>query len=67
MQSIINPDWDFSKIGVGGIDREFDEIFKRAFGPRVYPPEIVQLFGLFLVFMCWCLRRNTLTISFLQV
>ena len=33
-QSIINPDWDFSKLGVGGLDEEFNAIFRRAFASR---------------------------------
>uniref|UniRef100_UPI00358E4708 vesicle-fusing ATPase-like n=1 Tax=Myxine glutinosa TaxID=7769 RepID=UPI00358E4708 len=30
-QSIINPDWNFEKMGIGGLDREFSDIFRRAF------------------------------------
>jgi len=30
-QSIINPDWDFTKIGICGVDKEFNTIFRRAF------------------------------------
>jgi vesicle-fusing ATPase len=41
-QSIINPDWDFTKIGIGGLDKEFNTIFRRAFASRVFPPEIIQ-------------------------
>lgn len=41
-QSIINPDWDFSKMGIGGLDKEFNTIFRRAFASRVFPPEIIQ-------------------------
>jgi hypothetical protein len=25
---IINPDWDFSKMGIGGLDTEFNAIFR---------------------------------------
>lgn len=45
-QSIINPDWDFNRMGIGGLDREFNAIFRRAFASRVFPPEIVQQLGL---------------------
>lgn len=43
--SIINPDWDFQKMGIGGLDQEFSAIFRRAFASRVFPPEIVQQLG----------------------
>ncbi|KFM67260.1 Vesicle-fusing ATPase 1, partial [Stegodyphus mimosarum] len=45
-QSIINPDWDFQKMGIGGLDKEFNAIFRRAFASRVFPPELVQQLGL---------------------
>ncbi|CAG9138464.1 unnamed protein product [Plutella xylostella] len=41
-QSIINPDWDFGKMGIGGLDNEFNAIFRRAFASRVFPPELVE-------------------------
>ncbi|KDR09213.1 Vesicle-fusing ATPase 1 [Zootermopsis nevadensis] len=44
-QSIINPDWDFQKMGIGGLDKEFNAIFRRAFASRVFPPEIVEQLG----------------------
>merc|ERR1719300_337337 len=44
-QSIINPDWDFSKMGIGGLDEEFNSIFRRAFASRVFPPEIMEQLG----------------------
>ncbi|XP_063815529.1 vesicle-fusing ATPase [Pseudophryne corroboree] len=44
-QSIINPDWNFEKMGIGGLDREFSDIFRRAFASRVFPPEIVEQMG----------------------
>ena len=46
-QSIINPDWDFSKMGIGGLDTQFNAIFRRAFASRVFPPEIMEQLG------CW--------------
>ncbi|ELU11293.1 hypothetical protein CAPTEDRAFT_178991 [Capitella teleta] len=45
-QSIINPDWNFNKMGIGGLDTEFSAIFRRAFASRVFPPEIVQQLGM---------------------
>ena len=44
-KSIINPDWDFQKMGIGGLDDEFSAIFRRAFASRVFPPEVVQQLG----------------------
>jgi len=44
-QSIINPDWDFQKMGIGGLDKEFNAIFRRAFASRVFPPEVVEQLG----------------------
>lgn len=41
-QSIINPDWDFTKMGIGGLDKEFNTIFRRAFASRVFPPDLIQ-------------------------
>ncbi|CAL8089603.1 unnamed protein product [Orchesella dallaii] len=43
--SIINPSWDFQKMGIGGLDKEFNAIFRRAFASRVFPPEIVEQLG----------------------
>lgn len=44
-QSIISPDWDFEKMGIGGLDKEFSDIFRRAFASRVFPPDIVEQMG----------------------
>lgn len=45
-QSIINPNWDFLNMGIGGLDKEFNAIFRRAFASRVFPSEIVEQLGL---------------------
>ncbi|XP_044193493.1 vesicle-fusing ATPase-like isoform X2 [Thunnus albacares] len=44
-QSIISPDWNFEKMGIGGLDKEFSDIFRRAFASRVFPPDIVEQMG----------------------
>uniref|UniRef100_A0A671WT74 Vesicle-fusing ATPase n=1 Tax=Sparus aurata TaxID=8175 RepID=A0A671WT74_SPAAU len=44
-QTIINPDWNFEKMGIGGLDKEFSAIFRRAFASRVFPPDIVEQMG----------------------
>ncbi|XP_018495179.1 vesicle-fusing ATPase 1 [Galendromus occidentalis] len=45
-QSIINPDWNFSQMGIGGLDNQFNAIFRRAFASRVYPPELIEQLGM---------------------
>uniref|UniRef100_A0A8C5HRQ5 Vesicle-fusing ATPase n=1 Tax=Gouania willdenowi TaxID=441366 RepID=A0A8C5HRQ5_GOUWI len=44
-QSIISPDWNFERMGIGGLDKEFSDIFRRAFASRVFPPDIVEQMG----------------------
>jgi vesicle-fusing ATPase len=44
--SIINPDFDFKSMGIGGLDAEFNAIFRRAFNSRVYPPEVAYQLGM---------------------
>lgn len=49
-QSIINPDWNFERMGIGGLDKEFSDIFRRAFASRVFPPDIVEQMGEYRIF-----------------
>uniref|UniRef100_A0A3Q3F8T5 Vesicle-fusing ATPase n=1 Tax=Labrus bergylta TaxID=56723 RepID=A0A3Q3F8T5_9LABR len=44
-QSIISPDWNFERMGIGGLDKEFSNIFRRAFASRVFPPDLVEQMG----------------------
>ncbi|XP_015764199.1 PREDICTED: vesicle-fusing ATPase-like [Acropora digitifera] len=44
-QSIISRDWDFTKLGIGGLDKEFSNIIRRAFATRLFPPEVVDKLG----------------------
>ncbi|VEL27818.1 unnamed protein product [Protopolystoma xenopodis] len=44
-QSIINPNWDFNQMGIGGLDKEFSVIFRRTFASRMFPPEIGRQLG----------------------
>lgn len=46
MPNIINPDWNFSQMGIGGLDDEFSAIFRRAFASRVFPPELIEDLGM---------------------
>ncbi len=36
----------FEKLGIGGMDRQFEEIFRRAFASRVFPPHVVKRLGI---------------------
>lgn len=44
--SLIHQDWSFESMGVGGLDRQFATIFRRAFASRVYPPAFVKKMGI---------------------
>ncbi|WIA31160.1 hypothetical protein OEZ86_001171 [Tetradesmus obliquus] len=37
---------NFESLGIGGLDKQFDAIFRRAFASRVFPPSIVQRLGI---------------------
>ena len=37
---------NFEELGIGGMDKQFDAIFRRAFASRVFPPSIVQRLGI---------------------
>jgi len=43
---IFRPDFDFGKLGIGGLDTEFGDIFRRAFASRVYPPSLLKQMGM---------------------
>lgn len=38
--------FDLSKMGIGGLNVEFNDIFRRAFASRVFPPSVVQKLGI---------------------
>uniref|UniRef100_A0A7S0RIV4 Vesicle-fusing ATPase n=1 Tax=Chlamydomonas leiostraca TaxID=1034604 RepID=A0A7S0RIV4_9CHLO len=37
---------NFESLGIGGLDKQFETIFRRAFASRVFPPSIVQKLGI---------------------
>jgi len=37
---------NFEQLGIGGLDKQFEAIFRRAFASRVFPPSIVQKLGI---------------------
>ena len=44
--AIIKPDFNFANLGIGGLDDEFSNIFRRAFVSRIFPPAIVERMGI---------------------
>lgn len=43
---LVSSDFSFQKLGIGGLDKQFSEIFRRAFSSRVFPPHLVEELGL---------------------
>jgi len=43
VHDIFNSDFTFEQLGIGGLDKELNIIFRRAFASRAYPPEIAEL------------------------
>ena len=39
-------EFNFEKLGIGGLDAQFDQIFRRAFASRVLPPGVVERLGI---------------------
>mmetsp|Transcript_17039 Transcript_17039/g.33309 ORF Transcript_17039/g.33309 Transcript_17039/m.33309 type:complete len:755 (-) Transcript_17039:58-2322(-) len=39
-------DTNFEKLGIGGLNKEFGDIFRRAFVSRILPPEVVHKLGI---------------------
>jgi vesicle-fusing ATPase len=44
--NIFLSDFDFEKLGIGGLDSEFNQIFRRAFASRIWPPHIIKQMGI---------------------
>ncbi|KAG0640512.1 P-loop containing nucleoside triphosphate hydrolase protein, partial [Tuber brumale] len=44
--SIIQPNFKFEDMGIGGLDTEFSQIFRRAFGSRIFPLGLVKRLGI---------------------
>ena len=43
---LINPEWDFNSLGIGGLSKEFSDIFRRAFSSRIFPQDMIEKLGL---------------------
>lgn len=44
--NIFLSDFDFEKLGIGGLDSEFNQIFRRAFASRIWPAKVIQQMGI---------------------
>lgn len=44
--AILKPNFNFEQMGIGGLDNEFANIFRRAFASRIYPPELLKQLGI---------------------
>jgi vesicle-fusing ATPase len=44
--AIIQPDFKFEDMGIGGLDTEFSAIFRRAFASRIFPPSLINKLGI---------------------
>ena len=44
--AIIQPDFKFESMGIGGLDTEFSTIFRRAFASRIFPPGLIEQIGM---------------------
>jgi len=45
-KSIFLSDFDFEKLGIGGLDAEFNQIFRRAFASRIWPARVIKEMGI---------------------
>ncbi|KAL1523361.1 hypothetical protein AB1Y20_018305 [Prymnesium parvum] len=43
--TLFKGDFSFEKMGIGGLDREFQDIFRRAFASRIFPAAVVRRMG----------------------
>lgn len=39
-------EFNFQSLGIGGLDTQFEQIFRRAFASRVFPPSVVERLGI---------------------
>ncbi|GMI18746.1 hypothetical protein TrLO_g14369 [Triparma laevis f. longispina] len=44
--TIFNKKFDFVSLGIGGLDEQFNTIFRRAFASRIWPSHVVQSMGI---------------------
>ena len=44
-KTIFKQDFSFADMGIGGLDKEFSDIFRRAFASRIFPQSVVKKLG----------------------
>lgn len=44
--TVLKADFDFSSLGIGGLNKEFTETFRRVFASRLYKPETIKALGI---------------------
>jgi len=44
-KTIFKQDFSFSQMGIGGLDKEFSDIFRRAFASRIFPASVIKKLG----------------------
>mmetsp|Transcript_19453 Transcript_19453/g.27726 ORF Transcript_19453/g.27726 Transcript_19453/m.27726 type:complete len:748 (+) Transcript_19453:63-2306(+) len=44
--SLFQKNFDFETLGIGGLNAEFNEIFRRAFASRIWPSHIIKQMGI---------------------
>lgn len=44
--AVIRADFKFEDLGVGGLDKEFTKIFRRAFASRIFPASVIEKLGI---------------------
>jgi vesicle-fusing ATPase len=45
-QSLFKSDFNFESLGIGGLDKEISDIFRRAFASRRFPPSVLKKYGI---------------------
>ena len=45
-QSAVFKNWNFQELGIGGLNKEFNDLFRRAFASRLYPQSLVEKLGI---------------------
>ena len=45
-KEIFKQNFNFEELGIGGLDTEFQEIFRRAFNSRRYPQSVLDKYGI---------------------
>ena len=41
-----HKEFNFEKLGIGGLDAQFEQIFRRAFASRIFPPAMLERLGI---------------------